>query len=537
MNSELMMTQADVVAASLAEAKIEYIFGVPGSLSSVELIEAASKRGIRYILCSNESSAAAMAGVYAAMRGKPGIVSTGVGPGAASALLGVAHLYLERAPVLILTDRYGEAEFRRLPRQRLEHDQMFRPITKGTLKLSALDAAVTMRRALDLSLDGRPGPVHVDLPYDVMLATATESDFPKANSRRRFFADGSGNGILAAAEAIESAKQPAVIVGLQVGRRGLGAERAFISFAERLRVPVLASLGAKGTLPENHPLSAGVFRGVASEKQLLDHADLLVLIGFDPVEIFTPGTWLYDVPVVTIDEVPYSEGPYLPSIEVVTDIEVGLRQLEAMVSPHDGWNRQQIDSYNNRRQTALSRESRGRIAPAAVIRLTRKSLPDNGILTVDAGQHKVVTSDLWEARRPRGFFTSSGLGTMAVSLPAAIAAKLLEPQTPVVCFTGDGGFLMRVGDLETSIREKTPIVIVVFNDRVLNLVKLQQDRRGIQNLGVSFADTDFVTVARGFGFEARRIETEAELADALQKAISSGRPWLIDAVIDPNGYV
>jgi acetolactate synthase-1/2/3 large subunit len=378
--------------------------------------------------------------------------------------------------------------------------------------------------------------VHVDLPYDVMLASAAESDFPKANGRRRFFADGSGNGIRAAAEAIESAKRPAVIVGLQAGRRGPGAERAFTGFAERLGVPVLASLSAKGMLPENHPLAAGVFRGVAAEKQLLDRADLLVLIGFDPVEIFTPGTWLYDVPVVSIDEVPYSEGPYLPSIEVVADIEQGLRQLAEMVSPHGGWNREEINAYNNRRQSALRRESRGSIAPAAVIRLTRESLPENGILTVDAGQHKVVTSDLWETRRPRGFFTSSGLGTMAVSIPAAIAAKLLEPQTPVVCFTGDGGFLMRVGDLETAIREKTPIVIVVFNDRLLNLVKLQQDRRGVQNLGVSFADTDFVTVARGFGFESRRVETETDLAIALQTAIASGRPWLIDAVIDPNGY-
>jgi acetolactate synthase-1/2/3 large subunit len=126
---------------------------------------------------------------------------------------------------------------------------------------------------------------------------------------------------------------------------------------------------------------------------------------------------------------------------------------------------------------------------------------------------------------------------MAVSIPAAIAAKLLEPQTPVVCFTGDGGFLMRAGDLETAVRERTPIVIVVFNDHVLNLVKLQQDRRGLKNLGVFFAEVDFVKIAQGFGFEARRAQTEAELADALERAITSGRPWLIDAMVDPNGYV
>jgi acetolactate synthase-1/2/3 large subunit len=531
------MTQADVVAASLAEAGIEYIFGVPGSLSSVELIEAASKRGIRYVLCSNESSAAAMAGVYGSMRDRPGVVSTGVGPGAAAALHGVAHLYLERAPVLVLTDRYGEVEFRRLPRQRLEHDQIFRPITKATFKISTLDAAATMRRALDLTMDGRPGPVHVDLPYDTMLATATASDFPKRDARRRFFAEGSEAGIRAAAEAIQAAKRPAVIVGLQVGRRGTGAERAFVAFAEKLGVPVLASLSAKGTLPENHPLAAGVFRGVASEKQLLDHAGLLILVGFDPVEIFTPGTWLYDVPIVSIDEVSYSEGPYLPSIEVVAGMEESLRRLTELVSRHKGWSREDVEGYKNRRRTALSRKANGGIAPEAVIRMTRESLPDNGILTVDAGQHKIVTSDLWETRRPRGFFTSSGLGTMAVALPAAIAAKLLEPQAPVVCFTGDGGFLMRVGDLETAVREKTPIVIVVFNDHVLNLVKLQQDRRGVQNLGVSFADTDFVTVARGFGFEARRVATESEFATTIKEAIASGRPWLIDVVIDPNGYI
>src|SRR6186713_2497135 len=181
-----MGSQADVVAAALFEAGIEYIFGVPGSLSSVELIEAASKKGIRYILCSNESSAAAMAGVYAAMRCRPGVVSTGVGPGAAASLLGVAHLHLERSPVLVLTDRYGEAEFRRLPRQRLEHDQLFRPITKGTFTLSTLDASAIMRRSLDLCMNGRPGPVHVDLPYDVMLSPATESDFPRGKSRQRF---------------------------------------------------------------------------------------------------------------------------------------------------------------------------------------------------------------------------------------------------------------------------------------------------------------------------------------------------------------
>ena len=159
-----MPTYADVVAATLAEAGIECIFGVPGSLSSVELIEAAAKHGIRYVLTSNESSAAVMAGVYGAMRGRPGVVSTGVGPGAAAALHGTAHLHLERAPALILTDRYAEDEYRRLSRQRLDQPRLYAPITKGSFTLTAEDAAATTRRAIELALAGRPGPVHVDLP-------------------------------------------------------------------------------------------------------------------------------------------------------------------------------------------------------------------------------------------------------------------------------------------------------------------------------------------------------------------------------------
>jgi acetolactate synthase-1/2/3 large subunit len=371
-----------------------------------------------------------------------------------------------------------------------------------------------------------------------MLEEAPSDAFPPASSRRRFIARAGEDhpGLAAAAEAIEQAERPAVIVGLQVNRRGEEAEQAFVAFAEKLGVPVLASLAAKGTLPEQHPLAAGSFRGVAAEKPLLDAADLIVLVGFDPVEIFTPGIWHYHVPVVSIDEVPFGEAPYRPAIEVVADLYDSLRVLTGRVTPHAGWNREDVEAYKQSRE-ALLRPSGDGLMPGAVIRIARERLPDEGIVTVDAGQHKVLASDLWETRRPRGFWSSSGLGTMAVAIPAALAAKLVEPRTPVLCLVGDGGFLMRAGDLETAVREQLPVVIVVFNDRTLNLIKLQQDRRGYERIGTSFAESDFAAVARGFGFEARRVAAEAELDAALQEALASGRPWLIDALVNPDGYV
>jgi acetolactate synthase-1/2/3 large subunit len=530
-------TYADVVAATLAQAGIEYIFGVPGSLSSVELIEAAAKRGIRYVLCSNESSAAEMAGVYGVLRRRPGVVSTGVGPGAAAAVHGAVQLYLERAPALFLTDRFGEAEYLRQPRQRVNQPLLFAAATKGSFTLSELDAAKMLQRAIDLAMSGRQGPVHVDLPYDVMQAEAGDGDMPLDGERQRFLAPAGENneGLAALSATIEGARRPAVVVGLQVNRAGEEAEREFVRFAEKLGVPVMATLSAKGTLPEQHPLAAGAFRGVPSERALLDNADLLLMIGVDPIEIFT-SAWPYSAPVAVLDEVPYTEGPYRPAIEVVANLEGSLRALTASVTPHSGWNREDVDAYNAQREAAL-RPSGSGLLPGAVIRIARERLPDNGILTVDAGQHKVLTSDLWQTRRAGGFQTSSGLGSMAVAIPAALGAKLVEPETSVLCLTGDGGFLMRAGDLETAVREDLPIVIVVFNDRTLNMIKLQQDRRGYQRLGTGFAESDFATVARGFGFEAARVDSEAALDEALRRAFESGRPWLIDALVNPDGYV
>ncbi len=166
----------------------------------------------------------------------------------------------------------------------------------------------------------------------------------------------------------------------------------------------------------------------------------------------------------------------------------------------------------------------------------RDNLPDNTILTADAGQHKVYASRLWTCYEPLGYLTSSGLGTMGVAIPIAITAKLLRREQPVVALTGDGGFLMRVSELETARREGTAIIVVVFNDGYLNLIKRKQEQQGYSVLGSQFADVDYIQVSKGFGFQAVQVKTEAALAEALQHAVTSGEPWVVDACIDPDGY-
>jgi acetolactate synthase-1/2/3 large subunit len=177
-----------------------------------------------------------------------------------------------------------------------------------------------------------------------------------------------------------------------------------------------------------------------------------------------------------------------------------------------------------------------RLSPLAALRLMREHLPENTILTADAGQHKVYASRLWTCYEPLSYLTSSGLGTMGVAIPIAITAKLLRPAQPVVALTGDGGFLMRISELETARREGTAIIVVVFNDGYLNLIKRKQEQQGYSVLGSKFADVDYVQVAKGFGFQAVQVKNEAAMAEALQRAVTSGEPWVIDACIDPDGY-
>ena len=257
-----MTTYADVIAKLLADERIEYIFGMPGSRASVELIQASEKQGIHYVLSNNESAAAVMAATYGLLRQRPGICSTGLGPGAANAVNGVAHAYLERAPMLLFTDRYPEEIYRHLARQRIDQEMLFRPVTKGNFPIATDTAEKSTRRALQLAIEGRPGPVHLDLPDDVMLHES--KGLPKTVFYKRW--NGamapSSRAIQQVADSISQAERPVVVAGLGVNREGCEAQLKL--FMEALRAPALlqelpelsrAGNDAHGQVPEDDPRS------------------------------------------------------------------------------------------------------------------------------------------------------------------------------------------------------------------------------------------------------------------------------------------
>ncbi|HEY7493779.1 MAG TPA: thiamine pyrophosphate-binding protein [Candidatus Tectomicrobia bacterium] len=529
-----MVTYADVIAKLLADAGIEYIFGMPGSRASVELIEAARKQGLHYVLSNNEAAAAVMAATYGVLQRRPGVCSTGVGPGATNAVNGVAHAHLERAPMLLFTDCYPADLYRHLPRQRVDQVELFRAVTKGTFPIADDTAERSTRRALQLAMEGRPGPVHLDLPDDVMQHEAAGLPEPLPYQRWDGIPGPSSVAIQSLAASIKQATRPILVAGLEVNRSGCEAQLQ--ALAETLQAPVLGTISVKGSLADRHPLCAGTFMGSEARHELLAQSDLIITVGLDVVELFEPGTWPYHQRLVNIDRVPHLDGLFRPAQELVGDIGATLEALIPLLAPGGGWRPEEIAALRQRQRPVVPANG-PRLLPAAALDIMRALLPDNTILTTDAGQHKVYASRLWTCHQPLSYLTSSGLGTMGVAIPIAIAAKLVRPHQPVVALTGDGGFLMRVSELETARREGVPILVVIFNDGYLNLIKMKQDRQGYPVLGSQFAPVDYVRVSEGFGFHAACVETEAAMRDALQHAIASGEPWVIDARIAPEGYV
>jgi acetolactate synthase-1/2/3 large subunit len=528
-----MVTYADVVIKLLADAGIEYIFGMPGSRASIELIEAARKQGIHYVLSNNEAAAAVMAATYGVLQRRPGVCSTSVGPGATNAVNGVAHAFLERAPMLILTDCYPAATYRHLPRQRIDQEALFRSVTKGSFPIADDTVERSTRRALQLALEGRPGPVHLDLPDDVMRHESSGLPEPYPYQRWDGAANTSSAAVQSLAATIAQADRPILIAGLGINRSG--CEKQLRTLVETLQAPVLFTISAKGTLSDRHPMCGGTFMGSEANHELIASSDLVITVGLDVVEFFAPGKWPYQQRTLNIDRVPHLDGLFHPTQELIGDIGASLEALIPLVSPCRGWRPEEITAFrHHQRPEVLSRQAR--LLPTAALRIMRQVLPENTILTTDAGQHKVYASRLWECYEPLGYLTSSGLGSMGVAIPIAITAKLVRPHQPVVALTGDGGFLMRVSELETAKREGLPIIVVVFNDGYLNLIKTKQQRQGYAILGSQFAAVDYLRVSEGFGFHAARADTEATFGEALQGAVALGEPWVIDALIDPEGY-
>ncbi len=533
-----MPTVADVLVGGLHRAGVQRIFGVPGGGSNLELLEAARAQGLPFVLCHQESAACIMAAVTGELTGAPGAAMSTLGPGVAASSTGLAHAFLDRSPLIYLSDRHPAALLRFATHQAFDHAAFLAPVVKGSLPVSAESAGHWIAHAAQLAMKEPRGPVHLDLPADIaaepavpFAGTATPVPLPPPAA-----AD-----LDRAAVMIRQAKRPVVVAGLQCR----GAEVKWLrAFAEALPAPVLTTYKAKGALPDPHPLAMGVFTGGVLEEPVVGRADLIIVFGLDTVELI-PRRWGYTAPVLSLVRgpsgapspgAPGGEGSFTPALEVVGDLGAMLEELAPRLHQHHAdWDVVEVERLRRERQRALEIGVPG-LAPHRVVQITRELTPAGTIATVDAGAHMFQAAEYWQAVEPGEFLISNGLATMGFALPAAIAAQLVWPEQRIVCFTGDGGFMMVAAELETAARLRLPITVIVFNDAALSLIEIKQEQKGYAGASMRYAGPDLAALARSFGVAARTATDEAGFTSALVNARRAQGPTLIDARIDPTGY-
>ena len=428
----------DALADVLREAGVARIHGVPGEGSTLDLVDAAAARGLDYVLTTHETAAAFMAAAEAELTGRPGVCLVTRGPGLTNAATGIAHAWLDRVPLVVVADEYAPETAGRVERQWLPQLELFRPITKWQGSLGPIGPRRSAEAAVRAALASPPGPVLLGLPAGPATAPVeSESPGPRAAPPPPSPPDG----LAAASRLIERAARPVLLAGL--GARAGDVPARLVGLAERLGAATLTTAKAKGVIPARHPLHGGTLPGPAA-RQLLGSADLVVAVGFDPVEL--PHAWPSPAPVVRIDRAPYQGAYFAPAAEVVGDPAAALDALTAASARRTAGDPREIREAREAERRQLDHGTG--LTPYRVFALARERVPADAVVTVDAGAHKQLANVVWDAERPSTYLTSNGLASMAYALPAAAAAAMVTGRR-AVCFTGDGGLLMTLGELET----------------------------------------------------------------------------------------
>ena len=520
-------TLADALVQALARHGVRRMFGIPGGGSSLDVIEAGAGVGIDFVLARTETAAAIMAASTAEIGGAPGVVLTGIGPGAASAANGIAYARLDRAPVLIVTDTYDDGAAAYVSHQAFDQRALFRPIAKAYRRLRPGDGEPEIERLLARALADPPGPVHIELSAQDAAAPAGRAGRPRTRPARALDA----SALAAALQLLGRAARPVVLAGL-AARGAPGCLRALV---QALGCPVLTTYKAKGTIADTHPALIGHMTGGSAEAACIGQADLILLYGLDPVELIAQ-PWRYDAPVLALDTVAGVEHYSAPRVSLVGPLDVAAGALLETARP-TAWRAAEIAALKDGMRTRLKEAGDGPgLVPWRVVDAVRAAAPAGCRITVDAGAHMFSAMALWQAVAAHDVLISNGLSTMGFAVPAAVAAALHAPDRPVVAFTGDGGLMMCLGELATAAERNCRIIVVVLNDAALSLIAVKQRARQMPSRGVRYPATDFAALARGMGCLGFSVATAAALAPTLVQAFQAPGPALVDVTIDPSGY-
>jgi acetolactate synthase I/II/III large subunit len=532
--AEQSRSTAELIVECLENEGVTHVFGIPGE-ENIRLIEALSKSSIDYVLTRHEQGASFMAETYGRLTGRAGVCSATLGPGAINLLLGTADATTNSTPLVALSAQVGMDRSYKESHQSVDLVSMFAPVTKWSALMATPGAAPEMiRKAFKLAQTERPGAVYLAVPEDVEEASAPMGLAPlRVNVPRAD--DPSAEQVSRAAQILREARNPVVLAGHGAARAD--ASPALIRFAQALNIPVATTFHGKGVFPDDHPLALGSVGFMRHDYVNFgfDRADVIVAVGyelqeFNPVRINPNGT----TKIIHVHRFPAEvDAHYDVAVGLTADISHSLDALAAAV-----WRKAPAAGGERIRELLADELARGQqddrypLAPARIVADTRAALGREDIVLVDTGALKMWMARLYPTYAPNTCLISNGLSTMAWTVPGAIGAKIARPDAKVLVATGDGSFLMNSQEIETALRLRLPIVILIWVDDAYGLISWKMDLEIGHNVDTRFGNPDFIAYAESFGAKGYRISSADELLPTLTTALADDTVSIIACPVD-----
>ncbi len=529
-------TVADLLVRCLEHEGVRFVFGLPGEENILFTDAVSRSSSIRYVLVRHEQAASFMAEIYGRITGQAGVCSSTLGPGAINLLLGTADATTNSTPVVAISAQVGLNRIYKESHQSVDLVSMFDPVTKWSA-LVPNPAAVPemMRKAFKLAQTERPGAVYLAVPEDVESMAVPAPLVPLAVNVPRPD-EPSQSQIDRAVQVLLSAQRPVVLAGHGAARAGAG--EALIRFSERLGLPVATTFHGKGVFPDDHPNALGAV-GFMHHDYVnfgFDEADVIISVGyelqeFDPIRINPDG----DKRILHLSRFPAEVDNHY-TVEVGVQADLG-RTLDAL-SKATGRRFDRATSGERIRSLLAGELARGAaddsfpLIPQRIVADTRAALERHDIVLADTGAVKMWMARLYPTYEPNTCLLSNGLSTMAFSVPGAIGAKLARPQSRVLAAVGDGAFLMNSQEIETALRERVPIAILVWVDDAYGLIKWKMEMELGHSTAIGFTNPDFVAYAESFGARGHRITEAGQLLPALREALAADTVSVIACPVD-----
>lgn len=525
------MKAAKLFVRTLENEGVEYVFGIPGE-ENLDVMDALLNSSIQFITTRHEQGAAFMADVYGRLTGRAGVCIATLGPGATNLITGVADANMDHAPLVAIAGQASTSRLHKESHQVLNLEAMFLPITKYATRIVSPEVIPEIvRKAFKVAQTEKTGACFIEFPENV---AAMETDDDVLYVKHATPPEPATEHVERAAQLISNAKNPIILAGNGVIRAN--ATAALTQFAEKLGIPVANTFMAKGVIPFGHPMALGSV-GLQSNDHVstgFANADVIICIGYDMVE-YHPYLWhpTRDRTLIHIDSTHAEVDAYYSVVlGVVGNINHSLNRIAALTTPHTGKAMRTLRDSLIAEMNQHRRDTEFPVKPQKIIWDLRTAMHLEDIVICDVGAHKMWMSRMFRCEYPNTCIISNGFASMGIAVPGAIAAKLAHPERKVVAVTGDAGFLMNSQEIETAMRLKIAIVILIWNDAGYGLIEWKQQNQFGRTSHVKFGNPDFVQYAQSFGASGVRVNKTEELMPILKQALDSNTVTIIDCPVD-----